>query len=84
MRIKSDSFRQILNVIAAPLMWILSTLPQVVDIGRTAKEFSDINDSLLVPYGIAFAIWFPILLAVSDMYSFRPNPSIKHERSFET
>ena len=43
-------------------MWILSTLPQVVDIGRTAKEFSDINDSLLVPYGIAFAIWFPIFI----------------------
>ena len=62
MRIKSDSFRQILNVIAAPLMWILSTLPQVVDIGRTAKEFSDINDSLLVPYGIAFTIWFPIFI----------------------
>ena len=62
MRIKSDSFRQILNVIAAPLMWVLSTLPQVVDIGRTAKEFSDINDSLLVPYGIAFAIWFPIFI----------------------
>lgn len=62
MTFKSDITRQALNLIAAPLMWILSTLPQIVDVGRTAKEFSDINDSLLVPFGLAFAIWFPIFV----------------------
>lgn len=57
-----DIFRQWLNLIAAPAMWILSTLPQLTDWGRSAKEFSDANYSLLVPYGIAFSIWFPIFV----------------------
>ncbi len=57
-----DVFRQWLNLIAAPLMWILSTLPQITSWGRTAKDFSDINNSLLVPYGIAFSIWLPIFV----------------------
>jgi len=58
----NDISRQWLNLIAAPLMWILSTLPQISNWGRTAKEFSDANNSLLVPYGIAFSIWFPIFI----------------------
>lgn len=58
----NDLARQSLNIIAAPAMWILSTLPQIMDWGRSAKEFSDANDSLLVPYGIAFSIWFPIFV----------------------
>ncbi len=62
MTLKSDTSRQFLNLLAAPLMWVLSTLPQIIDVGRTAKEFSDINDSLLVPFGAAFAIWFPIFV----------------------
>ena len=57
-----DISRQWLNLIAAPAMWILSTLPQVTDWGRTAKEFSDANYSLLVPHGIAFSIWLPIFI----------------------
>jgi hypothetical protein len=57
-----DLARQSLNIIAAPAMWILSTLPQIMDWGRSAKEFSDANNSLLVPYGIAFSIWFPIFV----------------------
>lgn len=58
----NDKLRQWINLIAAPGMWVLSTLPQVTGWGRTAKEFSDINNSLLVPYGIAFSIWLPIFL----------------------
>lgn len=58
----NDAARQWVNLIAAPAMWILSTLPQVTGWGRSAKEFSDLNDSLLVPYGIAFSIWLPIFL----------------------
>ena len=57
-----DIIRQWLNLIAAPMMWILSTLPQITDWGRTAKEFSDTHNSLLVPYGIAFSIWLPIFI----------------------
>jgi len=57
-----DLSRQWLNIVAAPAMWILSTLPQVTHWGRTAKEFSDVNNSLLVPYGIAFSIWLPIFI----------------------
>jgi len=57
-----DGLRQWLNLLLAPAMWILSTLPQITDWGRTAKEFSDANDSLLVPYGIAFSIWFPVFV----------------------
>jgi hypothetical protein len=57
-----DIIRQWLNLLAAPMMWILSTLPQVTNWGRSAKEFSDINDSLLVPYGVAFSIWLPIFV----------------------
>ena len=60
--IKKDIFRQWLNLIVAPAMWILSTLPQITNWGRSAKEFSDANDSLLVPYGIAFSIWLPIFI----------------------
>ena len=58
----NDLARQWLNIIAAPSMWILSTLPQIMDWGRSAKEFSDANNSLLVPYGIAFSIWLPIFV----------------------
>lgn len=58
----NDLSRQWLNLIAAPAMWILSTLPQVTHWGRSAKEFSDLNDSLLVPHGIAFSIWLPIFI----------------------
>lgn len=58
----NDLARQWLNIVTAPAMWILSTLPQLMDWGRSAKEFSDTNNSLLVPYGIAFSIWFPIFV----------------------
>lgn len=58
----NDIARQWVNLITAPAMWVLSTLPQVTGWGRSAKEFSDLNDSLLVPYGIAFSIWLPIFI----------------------
>lgn len=58
----NDVTRQWINIIAAPAMWVLSTLPQLTDWGRTPEEFSDVNNSLLVPYGIAFSIWLPIFI----------------------
>lgn len=57
-----DRLRQSINLIAAPGMWILSTLPQMTNWGRSASEFSEANQSLLVPYGIAFSIWLPIFI----------------------
>ena len=57
-----DKLRQWLNILTAPLMWALSSIPQISNYGRTAKEFSEVNDSLLVPYGIAFSIWLPIFI----------------------
>lgn len=79
---KSDTTRQTLNIITAPLMWILSTLPQVVDVGRTAKEFSDINDSLLVPFGLAFAIWFPIFIGCLGYAYIQAKPAHKTREIF--
>ncbi len=58
----SDTFRQISNLLLAPAMWISSSIPQVFDVGRSISEQSDSNDTLLVPAGIAFSIWFPIFV----------------------
>lgn len=58
----SINIRQILNVVLAPSMWICATLPQMTGLGRTNLEQSLASDTLLVPYGLAFAIWFPIFV----------------------
>lgn len=57
---KADVTRQGLNLLAAFFMWTASMWPQMMGYGRSAKAFSDLNDSLLVPFGIAFSIWLPI------------------------
>ncbi len=58
----ANKTRQILNLVLAPAMWISSSLPQIFDIGRSISEQSDYNDTLLVPFGFAFSIWFPIFV----------------------
>ena len=58
----NDRFRQIANLILPPLMWGLSSLSLIADEARSAGEFSDMSDNLLVPSGIAFSIWFPIFI----------------------
>jgi hypothetical protein len=58
----SDYLRQILNLILAPLMWILSTLSFFDPNARSPQGLSEINESLLVPTGFAFSIWFPIFV----------------------
>ncbi len=42
---------------------------------RTASEFSDLSDNLLVPLGPAFSIWFPIFLGciAYGVIQFRPS-----------
>jgi len=57
-----DLPRALSNLILAPAMMILSNVPMVTDLGRSPSEFSDQNDSLLVPFGIAFSIWLPIFI----------------------
>ncbi len=57
---KTPSLRRALNLILAPAMWILSSLGMFMSSARSASEFSDMSQNLLVPAGIAFSIWFPI------------------------
>lgn len=58
----SDYLRQSANLILAPGMWILSSIGFMMDGVRTASDFSDMSDNLLVPSGQAFSIWFPIFV----------------------
>ncbi|MGB6230566.1 MAG: hypothetical protein WBF53_10615 [Litorimonas sp.] len=58
----SDILRQSANLVLAPGMWILSSIGFVSDSARTAGEFSDMSDNLLVPLGPAFSIWLPIFV----------------------
>lgn len=58
----SDYLRQSANLVLAPAMWILSSIGFVMDGARTASEFSDMSDNLLVPAGPAFSIWLPIFV----------------------
>ncbi|WP_371396235.1 hypothetical protein [Fretibacter rubidus] len=56
----NDSFRQISNLILAPMMWVCSSLGFIFPSARSPADMSDANTSLLVPSGIAFSIWLPI------------------------
>ncbi|MGJ8560832.1 MAG: hypothetical protein ACSHX3_11395 [Litorimonas sp.] len=58
----SDYLRQSANLVLAPAMWILSSIGFLMDGARTASDFSDMSDNLLVPSGPAFSIWFPIFV----------------------
>ncbi len=58
----TDYGRQILNVLTAPLIWVISTLSFYDSRARSPEGLSEINQSLIVPLGIAFSIWFPIFI----------------------
>lgn len=58
----ADYIRQSANLVLAPGMWLLSSIGFVMDGARTASEFSDMSDNLLVPAGPAFSIWLPIFV----------------------
>lgn len=58
----TDTLRALANLILAPAMMIISNIPMVTDLGRSPSDFSDQNDSLLVPFGAAFSIWLPIFI----------------------
>lgn len=57
-----DYVRQMLNLILAPLMWVLSVLSFFDPNARSPRGLSEITESLLVPMGAAFSIWFPIFV----------------------
>ena len=57
-----DYLRQAANFVLAPAIWAVSSIGFFVDDARTASEFSDLSDNLLVPMGPAFSIWFPIFV----------------------
>lgn len=54
--------RHIGNLILPWLMWAASSIPMVTGVGRSASDLSESSDTLLVPAGIAFSIWFPIFV----------------------
>ncbi len=58
----SDFMRQWANLILAPLMWLLSSIGFIDSQARTPSGLSEINESLLVPFGAAFSIWLPIFV----------------------
>jgi len=60
----SDLFRQILILLATPLIWVFSSLGLFLDSARSPSEFSDLSENLLVPQTFAFSIWLPIFLGV--------------------
>ena len=59
-----DLLRQVLNLVAAPLIWVCSSLGFFVDSARNPSEFSDLSENLLVPFPVAFSIWLPIFIGI--------------------
>jgi len=59
-----DLARQILILIAAPLIWVCSSLGLFVETARSPAAFSDLSLNLLVPQTFAFTIWLPIFLGI--------------------
>lgn len=59
-----DYLRQGANLLAAPLIWICSSLGFSLEGARSPSEFSDLSENLLVPQPLAFSIWFPIFIGI--------------------
>jgi hypothetical protein len=59
-----DFARQILNLLAAPLIWICSSLGFFMGSARSPSDFSDLSENSLVPYTLAFSIWLPIFVGI--------------------
>lgn len=60
----NDLLRQAANLLAAPLIWVCSSLGFFVDGARNPSAFSDLTENLLVPQPFAFSIWFPIFIGI--------------------
>lgn len=55
-----DTLRQSLGIITAVTMPLSSNIASIVGHGRSISDQSDASGTLLVPWGPAFSIWFPI------------------------
>ena len=60
----NDLFRQLVILLATPLIWLFSSLGIFLESARSPSEFSDLSVNWLVPQTFAFAIWGPIFLGV--------------------
>ena len=60
----SDLWRQLAIIVAAPLIWLASSLWLFIGSARSQSEFSALSLNLLVPQTFAFAIWFPIFVGI--------------------
>lgn len=60
----TDIVRQILILLASPLIWIFSSLGIFLDSARSPADFSDLSVNLLVPQTTAFSIWLPIFIGI--------------------
>lgn len=61
---KTDLARQVLILLAAPLIWVFSSLGIFLKGARSPSEFSDLTENILVPQTTAFSIWGPIFLGI--------------------
>lgn len=59
-----DILRQVLILLATPLIWIFSSLGVFLESARSPSDFSDLSVNLLVPQTFAFSIWFPIFVGI--------------------
>ncbi len=74
--LRSNITRQVAVLIAAPLIWVFSSLGIFLDGARSPSEFSDLTDNILVPQTTAFSIWGPIFLGIfayAVIQAFRAN-----------
>ena len=53
-----------MNLLAAPLIWLASSLGLMIQSARSPSDFSDLSDNILVPQTFAFSIWFPIFIGI--------------------
>lgn len=60
----TDIVRQILILLASPLIWVFSSLGIFLDSARSPADFSDLSVNLLVPQTTAFSIWLPIFIGI--------------------
>lgn len=73
---KTDLLRQLLVLIASPLIWVFSSLGIFLEGARSPSEFSDLTENILVPQTTAFSIWGPIFLGIfayAIIQAFRAN-----------
>ncbi len=73
--IRSDLIRAATNLLAAPLIWICSSLGFFIDGARSPSGFSDLTANLLVPQTTAFSIWLPIFIGIMTYSVIQSMPS---------